>query len=128
MADRDVLRRRAEERIGALLRGKYTLERLLGMGGMSAVYRAVHRNGHRVAVKMLHDHVAASANARQRFLQEGYAANNVDHPGVVRVLDDDVTEDGTAFVVMELLEGETLGQQAARQGGVLSDKAVLSAA
>jgi serine/threonine protein kinase len=125
MADPGVLRRKAEERIGTVLGGKYRLEALLGIGGMSAVYRAVHRNANRVAVKMLHDHVADRDGAKRRFLQEGYVANNVDHPGVVRVLDDDVTGDGTAFVVMELLEGETLAQQATRLGGVLPPEIVL---
>ena len=47
-------------------------------------------------------------DTRARFLREGYAANSVGHPGAVRVLDDDKSEDGSIFLVMELLEGETL--------------------
>ena len=45
---------------------------------------------------------------RTRFLREGYLANRVNHPGAVTVLDDDVAEDGGAFLVMELLHGETV--------------------
>ncbi len=98
----------AKGRIGTTLRGKYRLDALLGVGGMAAVYRGAHRNGNRVAVKMLHPELSTVDDLRARFLKEGYVANAVDHPGAVRVLDDDVTEDGSVFLVMELLEGETL--------------------
>ena len=98
----------AKGRIGTTLRGKYRLDGLLGVGGMAAVYRGVHRNGNRVAVKLLHPELSTIDEVRQRFLKEGYVANAVDHPGAVRVIDDDVTEDGAVFLVMELLEGETL--------------------
>jgi serine/threonine-protein kinase len=124
----EILMRRAEGRLGTTLKGKYRLERLLGIGGMSAVYLAVHRNGNRVALKMLHLELSLDSDVRSRFLQEGYAANNVDHPGVVRVLDDDTTEDGSTFVVMELLDGETLGEKAERSGGFLHHTIVMDAA
>src|SRR5262249_19244525 len=51
-----------------------------------------------------------------RFVDEGYAANRVGHPGAVSVLDDDVAEDGCAFLVMDLLEGETLESRILRSG------------
>ncbi len=108
------------ERIGKTLCGKYTLEGLLGVGGMASVFRARHRNGHKVAVKLLHTELSVSADIRSRFLREGYAANKVDHPGVVRVTDDDVGEDGAAFLVMELLEGQPLNTHIEEQGGTLS--------
>ena len=89
--------------------GKYTLERLLGVGGMAAVYEAVHRkNGNRVAVKMLHPHVAMIGDLRERFLREGYLANRVGHRGAVKVIDDDVAADSSVFLVMELLSGTTV--------------------
>src|SRR4051794_2977683 len=99
---------RAEARLGQLLRGKWRLDRLLGVGGMAAVYVGTHRNGMRGAVKLMHADVGWNEETRARFLREGYAANHVDHPGAVRVLDDDVAEDGSVFLVMELLDGETL--------------------
>jgi serine/threonine protein kinase len=96
---------RAEARIGVVLRGKYRLERVLGVGGMAAVYAATHRNSKRFAVKVLHPELSLQSDVRVRFLREGYAATQVNHPGAVAVLDDDVAEDGSAFLVMELLEG-----------------------
>src|SRR5690348_774956 len=100
---------RAQERIGSVLHDKWTLERLIGVGGMGAVYAARHRNGARAAVKILSPQAGRTPHIRKRFLHEGYAANRVDHPGAVKVLDDDVIADGpdegTAYLVMELLEG-----------------------
>jgi serine/threonine-protein kinase len=94
--------------VGTWLRDKYRLDAVIGVGGMATVYRGAHRNGNRVAVKVLHTELSLSTDVRTRFLKEGYVANAVDHPGVVRVLDDDVTSDGAVFLVMELLEGDTL--------------------
>jgi serine/threonine-protein kinase len=110
---------RAEARVGRTLSGKYKLEDVLGVGGMASVYRATHRNGNRVAIKLLHPELSADPDVRMRFLREGYVANSIVHRGIVRVLDDDVAEDGAAFVVMDLLEGETLQSRASRHGGKL---------
>jgi len=121
----DAVVQRAEARVGVILKGKYRLERLLGTGGMAAVYRASHRNGSRVAIKMLHLELSLDKEARSRFLLEGYAANNVDHPGVVRVLDDDTADDGSVFVVMELLEGTTLDKLLEQSGGALAPALVM---
>src|SRR5262249_12850382 len=98
---------------------KWRLDRLLGVGGMAAVYEATHRNKKRVAVKLLHAEFSQNADLRTRFLREGYAANVIEHPGAVSVLDDDVTDAGAAFLVMELLEGETLDQRWERMAGRL---------
>jgi serine/threonine-protein kinase len=102
---------RARHRLGMVLQEKWTLDALLGVGGMAAVYAATHRNGKRVAVKMLHSEVSHDEEVKKRFLQEGYAANTIHHDGAVSVLDDDVAPDGSAFLVMELLEGETVEQR-----------------
>lgn len=99
---------RAENRVGMSLRGKYRLERLLGVGSTGAVYLGVHRNGSESAIKVLHPELSLTPEARARFVREGYIANRIGHPGVVRILDDDVHTDGAAFLVMELLEGTTL--------------------
>jgi serine/threonine protein kinase len=103
----------AHERVGRILNDKWMLERLLGVGGMGAVYAARHiRNGARAAVKVLHTDLARSEEIRTRFLQEGRAANAVGHPGVVQVIDDDRVADGpdagATYLVMELLDGESL--------------------
>jgi serine/threonine protein kinase len=102
--------RRAEQRVGSLLKDKYRLDRVLGIGGMAAVYAATHRNQKQFAVKVLHPELSWVEDIRSRFLREGYVANSVRHPGTVSVLDDDVTEDGSAFLVMELLDGVELDQ------------------
>ncbi|HFE44181.1 MAG TPA: serine/threonine protein kinase, partial [Nannocystis exedens] len=98
----------ARERVGKVLRGKYHLDRLIDVGGMAAVYEATHRNGTRSAIKVLHPKYVSDVQARTRFLREGYAANHVGHPGSVTVLDDDFTEEGDVYLVMELLDGESL--------------------
>jgi eukaryotic-like serine/threonine-protein kinase len=116
---------RARARVGGVLNDKYRLDRVLGVGGMAAVYSATHlRNASRVAVKLLHPEMAADSNIRRRFLREGYAANSVEHPGTVRILDDDTAEDGSVFLVMELLEGETLDQRWERSGHRLGAREV----
>src|SRR6185436_11358989 len=93
----------AKAKVGTTLRGKWHLDSLIALGGMSAVYQGTHRNGMRGAVKILDAHLGASiaSAARKRFLREGRLANRVNHPGAVRVLDDDETADG-AYLVMEL--------------------------
>jgi eukaryotic-like serine/threonine-protein kinase len=97
----------AARRLGETLLGKWTLERVLGVGGMAAVYAARHRNGTTAALKILHPELSHDDAIRERFLREGRVSNAVGHPGVVRVLDDDVAEDGSLLLVMELLEGRT---------------------
>jgi serine/threonine-protein kinase len=109
---------KARTRLGGVLKEKWRLDDVIGVGGMATVYSATHRNnGKRVAVKMLHPELSVIPQIRTRFLREGYASNQVDHPGVVSVLDDDVSKDGSVFLVMELLEGETLEQRRAAAGG-----------
>jgi serine/threonine-protein kinase len=95
----------AHSRLGCVLRGKYRLERVLGVGGMATVYAATHRNRRTFAVKVLHPELSLSEHIRTRFQREGYVTNSVNHRGAVAVLDDDVAEDGSAFLVMELLDG-----------------------
>src|SRR5271163_1216090 len=118
----------ARTRLGRVLRGKYRLDRVLGVGGMAVVYAATHRNKKRFAIKMLHPELSMRENVRTRFLREGYVANSVEHPGAVAVLDDDVAEDGAAFVVMELLEGMPVDAFCQGQGGRVSVPAVVAIA
>jgi len=119
---------RAEERIGTVLRGKYHLDSVLGVGGMAAVYKATHRNGAEFAVKLLHTELSIREDVCTRFLREGKAANAVKHPGVVLIVDDDVAEDGAAFLVMELLQGIVLDTLLDRCGTRMPLQAALSVA
>ena len=120
------VQRQAESRVGRTLKDKWTLDQLVGVGGMACVYAATHRNQKRVAIKMLHPELSLNAAIRKRFLREGYVANTVQHPGAVSVDDDDVTEDGCAFLVMELLDGETLEGRWDRKGKRLPPGEVLA--
>jgi serine/threonine-protein kinase len=104
-------------RVGTTLRKKWRLDRLLGVGGTAAVYQATHEHhGGRVAIKVLHKGLSFDPDERKRFLREGYAANAVGHRGIVGVIDDDVDDDGTIFLVSELVEGETLHARLLRAG------------
>jgi serine/threonine-protein kinase len=118
--------KQAQDRVGSSLRDKIRLDSLLGVGGMAAVYTGTHRNAMRVAVKMLHPELSLIEEARTRFVREGYAANRVDHPGAVSVLDDDVTDEGHVFLVMELLVGETLEARKIKLGGALDPAEVVA--
>jgi serine/threonine-protein kinase len=100
-----------------MIAGKWKVDERIGSGGMATVYSATHRNGMRAALKMLHAPLSRDASTRARFLREGYVANSVGHDGVVAVLDDGVTEDGAAFLVLELLEGETIDARRHALGG-----------
>src|SRR5215207_9415095 len=106
--------------VGRILRDRWRIDGRIARGGMGTVFAATHKNnGNTAAIKILHAEFSRDEDTRSRFLQEGYAANQVNHPGVVRIIDDDVTEDGHAFLVMELLEGELLEQRRIRKGGRL---------
>ena len=117
---------RARARIGTVLKQKWHLDTLLGVGGMAAVYAATHRNKKRAAIKMLHPELSQDAAIRQRFLRETYVANSVGQQGAVAVDYDDVSDDGLAFLVMELLDGETIEQRWQRKGRVLPAQEALS--
>jgi serine/threonine-protein kinase len=99
---------------GDLVAGKYRIERLLGEGGMGAVFVAVNEKlKKRVALKILRAEVARSPGAAERFTREAIAASSAKHPGVIEIYDADV-HDGLPWIAMELLEGETLGARVER--------------
>jgi serine/threonine protein kinase len=120
-------RREAERRSGAVLSDRWTLGVLLGSGGMADVYAAAHRNGRPVAIKILRRELSTIPSVVERFKREGYLANRVGHPSVVAILDDDVTEDGSPFLVMERLVGATLAESL-RRGKVFTTGEVLGIA
>jgi serine/threonine protein kinase len=119
---------RARARVGTVLKQKWRLDRLLGVGGMAAVYAATHHNKKRAAIKMLHPELSQDAAIRKRFLREGYVANAIGQRGAVAVDYDDVSDEGLAFLVMELLDGETIEQRWQRKDRLLSPHEALSVA
>jgi eukaryotic-like serine/threonine-protein kinase len=111
-----------DSRLGTIVSNRWRLDRVIGRGGMATVYGAVHRNRSRVAIKVVHQSMPEEAVAR--FLREGYLNNTVEHPGAVHTLDDGVLDDGSAYLVMELLEGEDLGTRLERDGRLPGAEAV----
>src|ERR1700712_5714200 len=104
--------------------GRYELVSYLGSGGMSDVYVALHTGlRKRVALKLLRSSLRCDSYAVQRFLREGECAARVRHPNVVDVSDVGM-ENGVPYLVMELLEGETLAQTLARGGRLDLESAV----
>ncbi len=104
--------------------GRYHIVRILGEGGMGAVYEAIHTGlKKRVALKTLLPSIAENVEAKARFLREGEAASRIDHPNVVDVSDVG-TEDGVPYLVMEYFDGETLGNFMARKGSIPTTQVV----
>jgi eukaryotic-like serine/threonine-protein kinase len=99
----------ASERIGTTIGGRYELRRLIGEGGFSAVYEGVHTiTGREVAVKILHGHLTATEQIAERFLMEARSMARIKHDGIVQVLDAGTDPDGSVFIALELLDGESL--------------------
>src|SRR5882724_3052251 len=95
--------------LGTVLSGKYRLTRELGRGGMAAVYEAENVDiGKRVAVKVLAAELTTSTIVVERFLREARAAAAISSPFICDVYDSGKLEDGRPFLVLELLEGESL--------------------
>ena len=101
--------------IGSVLDGRYRIDAVLGTGGMGRVYRAEHTKiGKMVAIKVLHADLGRNREASQRFQREAIASGRLDHPNIVGVSDFGVLDDGACYLVMEVLEGESLGDRLAR--------------
>jgi eukaryotic-like serine/threonine-protein kinase len=98
----------------------YTLIRKLGEGGMGTVYEAVHTTiGRRAAIKVLHPDLARQPAILKRFFNEARAVNIISHPSLVGIYDFGSLPEGGAYIVMEYLEGETLGARWQRGGAQL---------
>jgi serine/threonine protein kinase/FixJ family two-component response regulator len=113
-----------EARPGGLLAERYRLESRIGSGAFGTVYRAIHLElDSAVAVKVLQTGVSSDADAIARFRREGISACRVRHPNAVTVLDFGVTESGTAYLVMELLEGHSVFEELLRRRSLSPSRA-----
>jgi hypothetical protein len=114
--------------VGRVVRGTYRIDAPLGRGGMGAVFRATHLPSQQpCAFKILLDGTGADSRALARFQREAELLRWLRHPALVAVRDAGLAEDGAAYLVMELVAGETLEQRLSRQG-VLSWPETLSIA
>jgi serine/threonine-protein kinase len=105
--------------IGTTQLGRYRIARKLGQGGMGAVYEALHiKLDKRVAIKILLDKHAHTAGLVQRLEQEARLASSIGDSHIVDVADIGETDDGRTFIVMELLDGQSLGHLLARPDGI----------
>jgi eukaryotic-like serine/threonine-protein kinase len=113
------LRARYTKQVGAVLDGRYQVQGLIGRGAMARVYLAEDvRTRRAVAVKILNHDVARDPVSRERFLREIEVAASIGHPNVVTVLDAGERPDGSPFIVLEFLHGESLGDLLRRDEAV----------
>jgi len=113
-----------DELLGALVAGRFRVERLLGAGGMGRVYEAEQAGlGRKVALKVLHPRMAASDVHKQRFHQEARAASRLRHPGSVGVFDFGEWQ-GQLFIAMELLHGQSLEELIRREAPLVPSRAM----
>ena len=103
--------------IGQVIEGKYRLISKLGAGGMGSVYRGERLLiGDQTAIKILHAEYIAQPESFERFRREAQAAARLKHPNAVSIYDFGVTSEGLVYLVMELVEGQTLRQVIKTQG------------
>jgi serine/threonine protein kinase len=108
---------------GAIIGSNLRLVRMLAKGGMGSVWVAEHlRLKTQVAVKLIADILSFDPTVQKRFAFEAEAAAQIRSPHVVQILDHGTTDGGTSFIVMELLEGETLGNRILRVGRLALDE------
>ncbi|NUP07876.1 MAG: protein kinase [Polyangiaceae bacterium] len=104
---------------GQILADKYRIVRQIGQGGMGSVYEGENIRIHRrVAIKTLHAQVAGKSDVLQRFEREAQAAGRIGSEHIVEVLDMGDLQDGSRFMVMEFLDGTTLGDRIVKQGRI----------
>src|ERR1700687_5050773 len=112
--------------LNTVLSGTYRIDRLLGRGGMGSVYAATHVHLQTsCAVKVLLHEFTEHAESLKRFQREAQITSQLGHPNIVRVTDFNFTPDGAPFMVMELLEGETLHHRLKAQGRLSLSETVL---
>jgi serine/threonine-protein kinase len=103
--------------IGRTFADRYQIVGVLGQGAMGAVYSAEDRaSGKPLAIKVLHKFLSSSKEAEARFAREAFVGIRLAHPNCVSVVDSGATDDGSFFLAMELLQGESLGDLLEREG------------
>jgi serine/threonine protein kinase len=116
-ADQTGLQDTHELQPGMVIRNKYEILDQIGIGGMGVVYRGRHLTFNEMcAIKVVNEGVAGDSTFLQRFQTEAVVTRKLRHPNAVRVDDFDYTDDGRPFIVMELVEGKSIGEVLLEQG------------
>jgi tRNA A-37 threonylcarbamoyl transferase component Bud32/tetratricopeptide (TPR) repeat protein len=111
--------------VGKVFAERYVIDSVLGLGGMSIVYKATHKLMNRtVAIKMLKRKLLEEVVLLERFKVEAQSASSLSHQHIITIYDFGVTSDGEPYLVMDCLEGESLKELIDRSGAVLVEQAV----
>ncbi len=113
--------------VGTTIGGKYTIVRLLGEGGMGAVYlgeQALGTSSRKVAVKTLHKHLSMDPQIRARFQREVGTIAELEHPNTIQVYDFGTTDDGHLYIVMEYVQGKSVADTIEQEGPMSSDRVI----
>ena len=111
--------------VGTVVAGHFQILSKIGEGGMSVVYKARHMLMNKeVALKMLHPHMIGREQSRDRFRQEAQAVSQIDHVNVVRIFDFGISEDNRPYIVMDYLDGVSLGDLVKTSGPFELERAI----
>ena len=124
-AEPEVKRKKEDTLIGRVISGRYEVQKIIGKGGMGAVYKArqpaVQRD---VALKVLLEEFVQNETVVKRFYQEALAASRLSHPNTIKIYDFGQSEDGVLYIAMEFLRGHSLAQDLAAQKKVSAKRTV----
>ena len=121
----DLVPLKQDKLVGTEFGERYKILEIAGSGGMSVVYKARHKYIDRdVAIKILHHHLVTEATSVKRFQQEAKAASSLTHQNIISVYDFGVSADGDAFLVMDYLQGCSLGEVIDAGGPVVESEAL----
>jgi serine/threonine-protein kinase len=117
--------RASDPHVGRVLDGRYRVLRLIAKGGMGSIYEAEHEAiGQRVALKVMHTALTGDDGVLSRFANEARAAAMLGHPGIIKCIDVGDTDDGTPYLVLELLEGRDLEAELRARGALPIHEAI----
>jgi eukaryotic-like serine/threonine-protein kinase len=121
----ELSQRKETQLVGTRIAEHYKIMSLIGMGGMSAVYKAKHELLEKiVAIKLLHQHLVSQVGTLKRFQQEAKAISHLSHPNIVGVHEFGLLNEGQAYLIMDYLEGESLSDRLRNAGPMSCDQAV----
>lgn len=121
----EVVSEPSDPMMGRVIADKYRIERLIGRGGMGAVYEGKHLLLDRaVAIKVLHQNMTADERAATRFIREAKASAKIEHANAVTIHDFGVLKDGSAYLIMEFIRGRSLRQLLMKSSKITLEQAI----